>query len=245
MGYILIAGFLLCAIGFVVYSTRSKKEASYTPPSIHVPKDKVGVSHESKAVIQEEVDTQQDKPIIESKTITMLKAIEALESKDISTPSPIPNSISMPDGKSWIGVLDHQRWTQEGKEYFHTPQVTEMDLAKWMSLCASALRVNAKHPWVENLTPGDWWGIDGFDCQCFALAYKKQLLGEGIEPGALRLATCKTPGGYHAVLLVFTDKGVYTIDNMVQSGPYPWKQTGYTEWAVEIANGKWKILDDY
>lgn len=52
------------------------------------------------------------------------------------------------------------------------------------------------------------------DCEDYALAKRAKLLEQGASTDDLRLAVCQTEtGGWHAVLIVTTDRGDYVLDN--------------------------------
>lgn len=92
--------------------------------------------------------------------------------------------------------------------------------------------------WREALTRGD--------CEDIAIAVLVKLLSEGFPaPGALRLAVCKTAAGVaHAVLTVFTDRGVFVLDNL-RAGLWPWRECGHDWIAVEVPDtGTWQLIAD-
>lgn len=64
----------------------------------------------------------------------------------------------------------------------------------------------------------DYWTakldeIGAGDCDDYMLYKRKLLIKNNIPWQCLLLATCSTPEGGHAVLLVRTTKGVYVLDN--------------------------------
>lgn len=63
---------------------------------------------------------------------------------------------------------------------------------------------------------GDIWSIDVKvgDCEDYVLTKRDKLIGLGVSPASLRIATAMTPSGIgHAVLVVRTDQGDYVLDN--------------------------------
>ena len=69
----------------------------------------------------------------------------------------------------------------------------------------------------------DWRpiGLDGGDCDSYAVAKLQKLSALGWPVEKLRLATCYAETGvYHAVLAVDTDEGQLVLDNR-----YPWPMT--------------------
>lgn len=151
-----------------------------------------------------------------------------------------PGATMMPKGEPWEGVTAHQRWKQEGRDHFTAESVAEMTNALWGKMIAASVDIRYSRVYTPNPDEGDWWGVSGFDCKSYALAFKRELIRQGVDPGAVRLATCKG-GSYHAVCLVFTTDGVYSLDNRL-SKPTPWEMTGYMEWAVEGPYGSWRLL---
>lgn len=85
-----------------------------------------------------------------------------------------------------------------------------------------------------------WEAIDaeGGDCEDFAIAKLRMLLGRGWPSSALRLATCWVETGeYHAVLLVDIGEETWVLDNRY---PYPmeWKLLRYKWDKIQIAGSK-------
>lgn len=90
--------------------------------------------------------------------------------------------------------------------------------------------------WREALTVGD--------CEDIAIAILLRLLTDGFPaPGALRLGLCKTARGEaHCVLLIFTDRGVFALDNR-RPGLRAWGSLGYDWIAVEIpGDNRWQLI---
>lgn len=74
---------------------------------------------------------------------------------------------------------------------------------------------------------GDQWqvAVSEGDCEDYALAKRKDLLGRGWAPGALRIAVARTPSGIgHAVLVVRTSSGDLVLDNR-HDRILPWRST--------------------
>lgn len=64
--------------------------------------------------------------------------------------------------------------------------------------------------WTPALTAGD--------CEDYALKKREILLGCGVNPDSLSIATCWTEtGGYHAVLIVSLPDNDYVLDNRHQT----------------------------
>lgn len=153
----------------------------------------------------------------------------------------IPPSSNLPAGKPWEGHTAHKRWTEEGGEdHFDHERTMSMSEDAWLTLCEIMEEVRGAHAFEDNPVAGDWWGVHGFDCKAFARTFKLDC--EVYFPkGSARLATCKTSKFYHAVCLVYTNRGVYVLDNL-HSKPVPWDKVDYTEFAIETTNGEWKRL---
>ncbi len=90
----------------------------------------------------------------------------------------------------------------------------------------------------------EYWALPtatGGDCEDFALAKKHALIGKGIAPERLLVATVldrkRAP---HAVLVLRTDDGDYVLDNLT-SRIKPWQDTGYTFLRIQSpkAPGEW------
>lgn len=142
----------------------------------------------------------------------------------------------------WDGDTAHKAWEANGtSEHFRNETVVSITENDWLRLVEIVEEVRGAHAYEANGVQGDWWGKYGFDCKAFALTFKKDALVY-LPEGSVRLATCKAGNFYHAVCLVFTGNGVYVMDNQ-HNKPMPWKSLNYNEWAVETANGEWRILD--
>ena len=75
---------------------------------------------------------------------------------------------------------------------------------------------------------GDVWSVNvnSGDCEDYVLTKRARLIGSGVAPGALRIATVRTPSGEaHAVLVVRTDKGDFVLDNR-KDAIKQWHETG-------------------
>jgi len=104
----------------------------------------------------------------------------------------------------------------------------------WQTLKQVNSAVNAAI-WAEDdekhYGRAEYWTIptDGYgDCEDYALAKRKQLIGAGFPEPALRIAIVITPReARHAVLTVDTDKGDYVLDNL-NDDVVAWNATGYT-----------------
>jgi predicted transglutaminase-like cysteine proteinase len=104
----------------------------------------------------------------------------------------------------------------------------------WQTLKQVNAAVNASI-WAEDdqahYGRAEYWTIptDGYgDCEDYALAKRKQLIGVGFPEPALRIAIVITPReARHAVLTVATDKGDYVLDNL-SNAVVAWNATGYS-----------------
>jgi predicted transglutaminase-like cysteine proteinase len=93
-------------------------------------------------------------------------------------------------------------------------------------------RVNARIN--RNITPRSDGAVDVWsatatagDCEDYALAKRRALIGAGLPPSALRIAYVKTPkGDGHAILIVKTNRGDYVLDNLSRA-VRTLKETGY------------------
>ena len=110
----------------------------------------------------------------------------------------------------------------------------------WKALRSLNLEINAMPYRVDLEMYGklDYWNsqpADAGDCDDYACQKRFRL--RGLYPDnldAFRLATCwvegprggKGRGGYHAVLIVHTDKGEYVLDNR-QTEVTPWRDLPY------------------
>lgn len=86
-------------------------------------------------------------------------------------------------------------------------------------------------------------GIGEGDCEDYALTKRQLLIGLGLPPEDLRLATCWTETNeYHAVLTVETDKATLVLDNRFPY-PYQWDVPNY-RWHKRQKPGrlKWELL---
>lgn len=108
---------------------------------------------------------------------------------------------------------------------------------------------------MEMYGRADFWTsrlADAGDCDDYACIKRRVLRGKYPDhKHCFMLATCwveagDVPGGgdYHAVLLVRTDKGAYTLDNR-HNRPMPWRKLPY-KWHKREAPGKpyWRTFDD-
>lgn len=89
----------------------------------------------------------------------------------------------------------------------------------------------------------DFWAILGEDklgdCEDVALT-KREILGQELPHEALRLATCWVKNeGYHAVLIVVTDRGDYVLDNR-EKWPVPWEWPKYKWHKMQDHLGVWR-----
>ncbi len=74
------------------------------------------------------------------------------------------------------------------------------------------------------------------DCEDYAIAKRARLEDAGIKG---YFAFCKTElGGYHAVLLIDTDRGTYVLDNR-DDCVWPYDQFNYTWISREMEDGTW------
>ena len=93
----------------------------------------------------------------------------------------------------------------------------------------------------------EYWALPtatGGDCEDFALAKKQALIGKGIAPERLLVATVldrkRAP---HAVLVLRTDDRDYVLDNLTNRIK-PWQDTGYTFLRMQTpsAPGAWSAV---
>ena len=84
-----------------------------------------------------------------------------------------------------------------------------------------------REPWVSDIdTFGDRdnWSPTGKDCDSKAMKKRDMLVELGIPIDSLGMATCWTETEeYHAVLIVYTDKGDYVLDNR-KDWIKPWEE---------------------
>lgn len=95
---------------------------------------------------------------------------------------------------------------------------------------------------IEHYGKEEHWAFpvdDLGDCEDIAIAKRCDLLKNNIES---RFATCWTEtDGYHAVLIVHTDKGDFVLDNRYddvmkfEDLPYRWEK-------IETEDGVWKQI---
>lgn len=93
----------------------------------------------------------------------------------------------------------------------------------------------------------EYWALPtgrGGDCEDFALAKKRDLIGQGIAPERLLIATvldrARKP---HAVLVLRTDAGDFVLDNLTDR-ILGWRETGYTFLRMQNpdAPGRWSAI---
>jgi predicted transglutaminase-like cysteine proteinase len=135
-------------------------------------------------------------------------------------------------------VKPPQGWLQfcsdyPGECYSHVPAVIKMSPLVWKKLHEVNERVNSD---IKPMTDWQHWhlieswnlGEDGFgDCEDYVLRKRKELIEAGFPPSALLPATVrdlKKEG--HAVLVVRTDKGDFTLDNQTNE-ILPWFKMPY------------------
>jgi predicted transglutaminase-like cysteine proteinase len=103
---------------------------------------------------------------------------------------------------------------------------------RWRQLEAINHEINSNTRYKTDIdlygSPEFWEVANGQgDCEDYALAKRKALLGAGWDPSEVRLALVRTErGDPHAVLTVDTDLGTYVLDNrrrMVE----PYRALGY------------------
>jgi len=149
----------------------------------------------------------------------------------------------LPPSQAWAGVQDHRRYMTEGvgeAVHFDREETAKLSEANWATVCLAFWQVMDTFTWRQDPEPGNWFRSDPdgpFDCQSFAVQFKLAIIDRDPDfpKGALRVAT--VPG--HAVLCVFFDKGVVTLDN-TKDHPVFWQPTSPVgPWAVETVNGKW------
>jgi len=71
------------------------------------------------------------------------------------------------------------------------------------------------------------WSPTGKDCDSKAMQKRNMLIAAGVPISCLGMACCwDETGGYHAVLMVYTRKGEYVLDNR-RDGVVPWRKLPY------------------
>lgn len=125
-----------------------------------------------------------------------------------------------------------------------------MNDANWGELVAVNDQVNGDTRYRTDLDAygrEEFWAVANGqgDCEDFALAKRRELLGRGWAPESVRLATCETPDGEgHAVLTVDTEDGTYVLDNRYPT-PQPWNEVPYTWRSRQAAEGSgWVEVGD-
>jgi predicted transglutaminase-like cysteine proteinase len=103
----------------------------------------------------------------------------------------------------------------------------------WQALVTVNRKVNGT---IKPMLDSDHWGVadrwdipsDGYgDCEDFQLLKRKLLVETGLPRRAMRMTVVideKNEG--HAVLIVRTDRGDFTLDNKTDD-VLPWSETGY------------------
>jgi len=88
--------------------------------------------------------------------------------------------------------------------------------------------------WCFPIAKGDFFSGD---CEDYAIAKQKTLKdNHDIESW---LATCTVPAqGYHAVLIIHTDRGAYVLDNRYRT-VYHYKSCNYKWDKIETEGGVW------
>ena len=115
-------------------------------------------------------------------------------------------------------------------------------------LIAAQVKIDRRVQYRRDLPGNDDWreALTAGDCEDIAIAILVLLTAEGFPaPGALRLVLCKTETGEaHAVLAVFTERGVFVLDNRTL-GLWPWRRRPYDWVAVEIpGRERWQTIID-
>lgn len=93
----------------------------------------------------------------------------------------------------------------------------------------------------------EYWALPtdrGGDCEDFALAKKQALIGNGIAPERLLIATVlDRRSNPHAVLVLRTDGGDYVLDNLTNR-ILGWRETGYTFLRMQnpASPGQWSAI---
>ena len=106
---------------------------------------------------------------------------------------------------------------------------------------------------VREVTDADQYGREehwtlpthhGGDCEDFALLKKRELLGMGVAPEHLLIATALTETREaHAVLILRTGAGDYVLDNR-RNEMLPWRETGYSFLRMQDpdAPARWRMV---
>jgi predicted transglutaminase-like cysteine proteinase len=122
-----------------------------------------------------------------------------------------------------------------------------MNDALWAELRRVNAIINRRVGYQTDLelydTPELWVVADRRgDCEDYALAKRKMLLGLGWPLDALKLAVCADESGSgHAVLTIDCDKGVYVLDNR-HAGVMPWKDLPY-RWLRRQSGRGWVNIE--
>lgn len=149
----------------------------------------------------------------------------------------IPTSTTIQPLKSAsapIGWTDFcARYTTECDAETLPAQDLALDGKSWKLLNVVNDSVNAE---IEPITDQEHWGVverwdyprDGKgDCEDFVLEKRRRLIAAGVPRQALLVSVVRDrKGDGHAVLLVKTDRGDYTLDNQ-EAEILPWAETGY------------------
>lgn len=93
---------------------------------------------------------------------------------------------------------------------------------------------------MELYNKPDFWTIaDKYgDCDDYACTKRHLLIQKGIPKACLRFAVCMVGPEYHAVLLIETDRGTYTLDNRVPNVIY-YKDLPYKWLMLQRQNDTW------
>lgn len=133
----------------------------------------------------------------------------------------------------WAGMfnrLDRQLQTADGKAVIHDIQ-NRLEAFKDLSFKEKAIRVNDmmnEKPYIidsKNWGQSDYWGTviefmqKGGDCEDFAIAKYTALRALGVPEERLRVAIVQDTYKNipHAVLAVYTDDGLFILDNQIKS----------------------------
>ena len=164
--------------------------------------------------------------------------------------SPLPLGIAIAPPPGWLEML--RIFPAEAPSPAEEIALTE---ARLFDLVVMHDTLRRGWRFAFDLTPDHWnpaaWGFLSAtgtgDCEDWALAARQLAVRRGLARGALRIACCLLPwlppgANGHAVLTVWTDRGVFCLD-LGRAGVWPWAELPYTWQAVEEPGSKlWRAI---
>jgi len=168
----------------------------------------------------------------------------------IGLQGPLPRSSQMSAGQlipappSWFALLREHPELDPASVRFAPLQLTADRAAQLIKV---QKEINGAIAY-RNDVGGDVWQVgdrEG-DCEDYAIRKLATLIGDyGFPRGALTIAACRLEGGRgHAVLLVHSDRGVYSMDNL-NYRVSPWRALPY-RWVAREEPGSpfrlWRAL---